>query len=33
MAPDGNYERLRPRRGAKPRSAQDELLLALATPT
>jgi len=33
MGPDGNYERLRPRRGAKPRSAQDELLQLLATPS
>jgi polyphosphate kinase len=32
MGPDGTYERLRPRR-AKARSAQEELLLALATPT
>jgi polyphosphate kinase len=30
MAPDGNYERLRPRRGAKGRSAQEELVAALA---
>ncbi|HEY3076804.1 MAG TPA: RNA degradosome polyphosphate kinase, partial [Burkholderiales bacterium] len=30
MGPDGNYERLRPRRGAKGRSAQDELLNTLA---
>jgi polyphosphate kinase len=33
MQPDGNYERLRPRRGTKGRSAQDELLSLLATPT
>src|SRR5438309_5812464 len=33
MGPDGNYERLRPRRGAKGRSAQEELLLMLATPS
>jgi polyphosphate kinase len=33
MHADGNYERLRPRKGAKGRSAQEELLLALATPT
>jgi polyphosphate kinase len=32
MGPDGTYERLRPRR-AKARSAQEELLLALATPS
>jgi polyphosphate kinase len=31
MLPEGHYERLRPRRGAKTRSAQDELLAALAT--
>jgi len=33
MHPDGNYERLRPRKGAKGRSAQDELLGLLATPS
>src|SRR3954464_5355952 len=33
MQSDGNYERLRPRKGAKGRSAQDELLALLATPT
>ncbi len=32
MNPDGNYERLRPRKGAKGRSAQEEVLLALAMP-
>ena len=32
MNADGNYERLRPRKGAKGRSAQEELLLALAMP-
>jgi polyphosphate kinase len=31
MLPDGTYERLRPRRGAKGRSAQEELLAALAS--
>jgi polyphosphate kinase len=31
MNSEGNYERLRPRRGAKPRSAQEELLAALAS--
>jgi polyphosphate kinase len=31
MLADGNYERLRPRRGAKGRSAQEELLAALAS--
>src|SRR5689334_19942456 len=31
MLPDGNYERLRPRRGAKGRSAQEEVLAALAS--
>jgi polyphosphate kinase len=33
MNPDGNYERLRPRKGSKGHSAQDELLALLATPT
>ena len=33
MQSDGNYERLRPRKGAKGRSAQDELLGLLATPS
>jgi polyphosphate kinase len=33
MGPDGNYERLRPRKGAKGRSAQEELLVMLATPS
>src|SRR3954447_2633559 len=33
MQSDGNYERLRPRRGAKGRSAQEELLALLATPS
>src|SRR3954466_15521225 len=33
MTPEGNYERLRPRKGAKGRSAQDELLALLATPS
>ena len=33
MGPEGTYERLRARRGAKGRSAQDELLAMLATPT
>ncbi|HYL88007.1 MAG TPA: polyphosphate kinase 1 [Burkholderiales bacterium] len=33
MNPDGNYERLRPRKGAKGRSAQDELLAALSVPS
>src|SRR3954467_15971290 len=33
MQSDGNYERLRPRKGTKGRSAQDELLLLLATPS
>ncbi len=33
MQSDGNYERLRPRKGAKGHSAQDELLLLLATPS
>ena len=31
MHADGNYERLRPRKGAKGRSAQEELLAALAS--
>src|SRR5205085_3414964 len=31
MLPEGTYERLRPRRGAKGRSAQEELLAALAS--
>jgi polyphosphate kinase len=31
MLPEGHYERLRPRRGAKSRSAQEELLAALAS--
>jgi polyphosphate kinase len=30
MGADGNYERLRPRKGAKARSAQEELLSMLA---
>jgi len=33
MAPDGNYERQRPRRGAKGRSAQEELLALLSPAT
>jgi polyphosphate kinase len=33
MNPDGNYERLRARKGSKGHSAQDELLALLATPT
>jgi polyphosphate kinase len=33
MNPDGNYERLRPRKGSKGHSGQDELLALLATPT
>jgi polyphosphate kinase len=33
MQPDGTYERLRPRKGAKGRSAQDELIALLATPS
>jgi polyphosphate kinase len=32
MGADGNYERLRPRKGAKGRSAQEELLTLLAKP-
>src|SRR2546421_10751664 len=32
MLADGNYERLRPRKGAKGGSAQEELLVLLATP-
>ena len=31
MQPDGNYERLRPRKGAKGRSAQEELLAMVTT--
>ena len=33
MGSDGGYERLRPRRGAKSHSAQEELLSLLATPS
>jgi polyphosphate kinase len=33
MHPDGNYERLRPRKGSKGHSAQEEVLALLATPT
>jgi polyphosphate kinase len=33
MGADGNYERLRPRRGTKGRSAQEELIAALAMPS
>jgi polyphosphate kinase len=33
MNADGAYERLRPRKGAKGRSAQDELLALLAQPS
>jgi polyphosphate kinase len=33
MNPDGNYERLRARKGSKGHSAQDELLALLAKPT
>jgi polyphosphate kinase len=33
MGADGNYERLRPRKGTKGRSAQEELLATLAMPS
>jgi polyphosphate kinase len=32
MNPDGGYERLRPRKGGRRRSAQEELLFTLAVP-
>ncbi|MGQ0654241.1 MAG: polyphosphate kinase 1, partial [Betaproteobacteria bacterium] len=33
MHPDGGYERLKPRKGGRRRSAQEELLFTLATPS
>ena len=33
MHPDGSYEQLKPRRGGRRRSAQEELLYTLATPS
>jgi polyphosphate kinase len=32
MNPDGGYERLKPRKGGRRRSAQEELLFTLAVP-
>jgi hypothetical protein len=33
MNPEGGYERLRPRKGGRRRSVQEELLFTLAVPS